>query len=193
MKNPATLVNSLMLVLLLGATGSLRDALATLLMFATVLGAYSVSVLPLRSRLTPQSLLLASVVLAATLSSCFGILLQRWSLPWQQSVELYIGLIALQCAVLEHNGFFRQPLSARLKRCAQFAGLLVALALLRESIGHGSIGRHLSEHWQGLVLFSAGLPLATMTAGGFILLGLLLAAYQAWTRPTAPSKESPHP
>jgi electron transport complex protein RnfE len=185
MKTTATLANSLMLVLLLGATQSLHAALLTLLMFVAVIGAYAVCMWPLRTRLAAQALLPASLVLAATLASCFDLLLQRWALPWQQTITLYTGLLALQCVVLEHHAFFRQPRTAALKLCALFAGLLLALALLRELIGRGSIG--------GLIVFSKGLTLATLVPGAFILLGLLLAAHQAWTRPTASAKESHHP
>jgi electron transport complex protein RnfE len=68
--------------------------------------------------------------------------------------------------VLEHNGFFQEPRLDRLRLCGLFGALLVGLGLLREVIGNG------------------GLHLATLVPGGFILLGLLIAAWQAWHRPT---------
>ncbi|PTT24363.1 Rnf-Nqr domain containing protein, partial [Pseudomonas sp. HMWF021] len=134
-----------------------------------------------------------SLVLAATLTSCANILAQRWALQWQQSLGIYAGLIALQCVVLEYNGFFRQALNQRLTFFTLSSGLLMTFAVLRELLGQGRLGRGLSEHWQGLVLFNEGLHLITLIPGAFILLGLLVAARQAWTRSNAPSKETHHP
>ena len=135
----------------------------------------------------------ASLLLAATLTSCANILAQRWALQWQQSLGIYAGLIALQCVVLEYNGFFRQALVQRLQFFGLSSGLLLALAALRELFGQGYIGRGLAEHWQGLILFNQGMHLLTLVPGAFIVLGLLLAARQAWTRSTALSKETHHP
>ncbi|WP_166225667.1 Rnf-Nqr domain containing protein [Pseudomonas atagonensis] len=193
MNRNATLSNSLLLVLLLGATDTLAAALGTLLMLAAVLGTYAVCKSPLRSRMSGASALLASVLLAATLTGCAEIFMQRWFAQWQQTYSLYAGLIALQCVVLERNGFLRQALADRLKHGSCFAGLMLGFSALRELIGHGSLGRNLSDHWSGLLLISEGLHLATLVPGAFILLGLLLAARQAWTRPNSISKETHRP
>ncbi|WP_236181295.1 MULTISPECIES: Rnf-Nqr domain containing protein [Pseudomonas] len=193
MKTSATLSNAMMLVLLIGATDSVAAALATLLMFAVVVGIYGLCMAPLRSRLSSESLLPVSLVLAATLAGCADIFLQRGALQWHQLISLYVGLTGLQCIVLEHNGFFRQPVRARLKLCGLFAALMTVLAVLRELIGQGSIGHHLSEHWQGLILFGDGLHFATLAPGALILLGLLLAARQAWARPADLPEETHHP
>lgn len=193
MNTSATLSNSMMLVLLIGATDSVAGALATLLMFAAVVGVYGFCMTPLRSRLSSESLLPVSLMLAATLAGCADIVLQRGAMQWHQLISLYAGLIGLQCIVLEHNGFFRQPVRNRLKLYALFAVLMIVLALLRELIGQGSIGHHLSAHWQGLILFSEGLHFATLAPGAFLLLGLLLAARQAWIRPCDLPEETHHP
>ncbi|BBP72612.1 hypothetical protein PHLH6_46160 [Pseudomonas sp. Seg1] len=193
MTRSATLANSLMLMLLLGTTGSLASALVTVLMFVLVVGAYGMCMRPLRSRLTGTNTLLASLLLAATLTSCAEILAQRWFFPWHQALGLYAGLIALQCVALEHNGFFRQSRIERFKLAGLFGALMLILALLRELAGQGTLGRGIFEHWQGLVLFSEGLHLATLVPGALILLGLLLAARQAWTRSNSISKETHRP
>ena len=193
MNTSATLANSMMLVLLIGATDSVAGALATLLIFAVVVGIYGLCMAPLRSRLSNESLLPVSLVLAATLAGSADIVLQRGALQWHQLISLYAGLIGLQCVVLEHNGFFRRSVRNRLKLYGLFAALMIVLAVLRELIGQGSIGHHLSEHWQGLILFGDGLHFATLAPGAFILLGLLLAARQAWTRPAALPEETHHP
>lgn len=193
MNRPTNLTNALMLVVLLGTSTTLAGALGMLLMSSAVLAVYGVCIGPLRSRLSGNNLMLASLLLAATLTSCANIFAQRWALQWQQSVEIYAGLIALQCVVLEYNGFFRQALAQRLTFFGLSSGLLLALAALRELFGQGHIGRGLPEYWQGLVLFNQGLHLLTLVPGAFIVLGLLLAARQAWTRSNALSKETHHP
>lgn len=71
---------------------------------------------------------------------------------------------------------FCQALTERLKFFGLSSGLLLTLAVVLELFGQGHLGRGLSEHWQGLVLFNQGLHLITLVPGAFILLGLLLAA-----------------
>lgn len=174
MNRSATLSNSMMLVLLLGASGSVASALATLLMFALIVGLYHLCMAPLRTRLSTESLLFASLLLAATLSSCADTLLQRWSLQWYTMISLYCGLIGLQCVLLEQRGFFTQHAGECLQLCSRFAGLLMLLAALRELLGQS-------------------LDLLTLTPGAFILLGLLLAALQAWKGPIALPEETHRP
>lgn len=166
MTKSSTLQNSLMLAPLIGATTSWVAALGLWLMFIVVISAYGVGMWALRSRLVPFARLFAAILLAATLTSCAQMAAQVWSLQWHQPVALYTGLIALQCVVLEYNGFFQKPRLDRLRLCALFGVLMLGLGLLREFMGN------------------TGLHLATLVPGGFILLGLLIAARQAWTRST---------
>ena len=193
MNASATLSNSMMLVLLIGATDSVAGALAILLMFAVVVSMYGLCMAPLRSRLSSETLLPVSLVIAATLAGCADILLQRAAVQWHQMISLYAGLIGLQCVIFEHNGFFRLPARWRLKICGVFTALMTVLAVLRELLGQGSIGHHLLDHWQGFILFGDGLHFATLAPGAFILLGLVLAARQACSRPAALSEETHHP
>ncbi len=183
----------LMLVPLLGTTQTLHAALGMILMLGAVLGVFAVCMSPLRERLTGTSVLLASLVLAATLTSCADLLAQRWFLPWRQTCELYIALIALQCVALEYSGFFREPMAECLKRCIMFGALMPVIGGLREIIGHGTLGQGLSAHWQGLVLFPEGLHLLTLVPGALVLSGLLLAAGQAWTHRNSVIKETHRP
>lgn len=188
--NKASLQNSLMLAPLVGATGSLMSALGLWLMFVVVIGAYALGMGALRPRLASSTHLVAGVLLAATLTACVELAGQSWSLQWQQHLGLYAGLIALQCVVLDNNGFFQSPGRDRLRQCGLFGLLMVVLGLLREIIGNGTLGAHLTwlmggADWPGWVLtVDGGLRLATLAPGGFILLGLLIAAKQAWHRPT---------
>lgn len=187
--NKASVQNSLMLAPLIGATDSLMTALGLWLMFVAVIAVFGAGMAPLRARLVPWARLPAGVVLAATLTSCAELAGQAWSLQWQQHLGLYAGLIALQCVVLDSNDFFQSPWRDRLRLCGLFGALMVGLGLLRELIGNGTLGAHLSWligglDWPGWVLTDGGLRLATLVPGGFILLGLLIAAKQAWLRPS---------
>jgi electron transport complex protein RnfE len=191
MDNSSALRNTLMLTPLIGATQSLMAAVGLCLIFMVVTQLFSLAMGALRSRLIPATRLLASILLAATLTSCAELMAQAWSLQWQQHLGFYGALIALQCVVLEHTGFFQNGWRQRLRFNGLFATLMIALGLLRELIGNGTLGNHLSwlsgatqTDWQGWVLMAdGGLRLATLVPGGFILLGLLIAAWQAW-RPT---------
>ncbi|WP_223555091.1 Rnf-Nqr domain containing protein [Pseudomonas sp. BF-R-01] len=166
MNKSAKLQNSLMLAPLIGATDSLVTALGVWLIFIVVISAFGASMAALRSRLIPAARLFAGVLLAATLTGCAELAAQVWSLQWHQHSGFYAALIALQCVMLEHTGFFQSAWRERLRLCVLFGALMVGLGLLREILG------------------DAGLRLATLAPGGFILLGLLIAAWQAWPRPT---------
>lgn len=192
MSKSPLLQHSLMLAPLIGATGSLVSALGLWLMFIVVISVFGLGMNALRSRLLASTHLPASVLLATTLTSCAELGAQIWSLQWHQQVGIYSALIALQCVVLDHTGFFQSSRRDRLRLYGLFGALMVGLGLLRELIGNGTLGNHLpwllvatQTDWRGWVLTAdGGLRLATLAPGGFILLGLLVAAWQAWQRPT---------
>jgi electron transport complex protein RnfE len=191
MNKTALIRNSLVLAPLIGATGSLVSALGLFLMFIVVTSVFGLGIQALRPRLLPATHLLASVLLAATLTSCAELGAQAWSLQWQQHLGIYTSLIAVQCVVLDHTGFFHSTWPDRLRLCSLFGALMVGLGLLRELIGNGTFGAHLPwlagaspADWHGWALTAdGGLRLATLAPGGFILLGLLIAAWQACHRP----------
>lgn len=192
MSKSSPLQNSLILAPLIGATSSVMSALSLWLMFIVVIGVFSGVMGVLRPRLHTATHLLASVILAATVTSCVEIWVQAWSLQWYQQMGIYSALIALQCVVLEHWGFLQTSWRNRLRLCGLFGALMLSLGLLRELFGKGTLGAHLTwlaggiqTDWQGWLLnVDGGLRIATLAPGGFILLGLLVAAWQAWHRPT---------
>lgn len=167
MGKTSLLRNSLMLAPLIGATGSWMTALGVWLMFMVVTLSFGLSMNAVRSRLMPATHFMAGVLLAATLTGCAEIAARAWYLQWHQHLGIYSGLIALQCVILDHSGFFQSNWRDRLRLCVLFGALMVGLGLLREILG------------------SSGIRLATLAPGGFILLGLLIAAWQAWARPTS--------
>ncbi|KAB0487384.1 electron transport complex protein RnfE [Pseudomonas reinekei] len=191
MSKSSLLPCSLMLTPLIGATTLLVNALGLWLMFVVVITSFGLGMNALRPRLLGATRLWASVLLAAMLTSCAELGAQVWSLQWHQQTGIYSALLALQCVVLEQNKFFQLNWRDRLRVYGLFGVAMVGLSLLREFIGYGTLGHHLSwllvttqAQWQGWVLTAdGGLRLATLAPGGFILLGLLIAAWQAWHRP----------
>lgn len=191
MSKSPLLQNSLMLAPLIGATGSVMSALGLWLMFIVVTGVFGAGMNALRPRLHASTHLLASVILAATLTSCAQLWLQVWSLQWHQQLGIYSALIALQCVVLEHWGFFQTRWRNRLRLSGLFGASMVGLGLQRELLGDGTVGAHLpwlagmiQTDWQGWKLAAdGGLHMLSLAPGGFILSGLLIAAWQAWHRP----------
>ncbi|MCU1749624.1 Rnf-Nqr domain containing protein [Pseudomonas sp. 6D_7.1_Bac1] len=191
MNKTSVLQNSLILTPLIGASDSLVKALGLSLLSLLVISVYGMKMSVLRPRIIPAMQLIASIVLAATLTSLATLALQAWAFELHQHLGIYAGLIALQCVALEHNGFFTQAgRRDRVRLSGLFFGLMVALGLLREGIGNGSFADHLSwlsaiigSNGQGwLFIADGGIRLATIAPGGFILLGLLIAAKQAWPR-----------
>ena len=177
MNKPWGLTHGLLLVPLVGASDSLVGALALWLAWALILFCQGLAMGLVRQRLTAWQRLLAAIVLATSLTTCTGLVIQAWALELYRPLSLYMGWIALSCVALEHAGFLvesRWP--GRLRLAGVFGLLMISLGAVRELIGNG-------------------LPLALLTPGGFILLGLLLAARQAWTAATPPSttEETPRP
>lgn len=177
MNKPLILTRGLLLVPLVGASDSLANALGLWLAWVLISSGHGLAMGLLRPRLTAHQRLLVSVVLAATLTACASLAAQAWALELYRPLSLYMGWIALSCVALEYDDFFVEPrLRAHIRLAGLFGILMISLGALRELIG-------------------SGIPLALLAPGGFILLGLLFAAYQAWTaaRPHSTLEETPRP
>lgn len=186
MNKPLSLPGLLMLAPLIGATDSWVKGLGMALAWVLLISLYSGAMHLLRPHIEPHRQWPASLLLSASLSSCLWLALQAWSYELHQQLSLYLGLLALQCVVLEQAGFFQHH--DRLRLVGTFCGALIALGALRELLGTGTLGSHLgwlaglpdtASGWT--VLPHGGLRLLTLAPGGFILLGLLVAAKRAWT------------
>jgi electron transport complex protein RnfE len=188
MTESSTLRNSPMLAPLIGVSDTLVKAIGLWLMFVLIITIHGVAMNEIRRWFSPNLRLATNILLATTVVSCAGLALQVWSLELHQSLGIYLGLIGLQCVLLELGGFFEPgPMSGRLRLFSLFGALLFALGILREILGTGSLGSHLEwlaggsdTHWQlRLWAQDIGPRLLTLAPGGFILLGLLIAAKQA--------------
>ena len=96
MNTSSRLQNSLMLAPLIGASDSLAKALSLWLVSMVIITLYGLKMNILRPRIIPSLQLLASLLLAATLTSLAALALQAWAFELHQALGIYIGLIALQ-------------------------------------------------------------------------------------------------
>ncbi|KGU85086.1 Rnf-Nqr domain containing protein [Pseudomonas mediterranea] len=175
--NKQSLTHGLLLVPLVGASSSLVNALGLWVAWMLISGGHGLAMGLLRPRLSAYQRLLTSIVLAATLTACASLVAQAWWLEWYRPLSLYVGWIALSCVAQEHDSSFIEPrLPGYLMLTGLFGLLMLCMGALRELIGKGT-------------------PLALIAPGGFLLLGLLLAAYQAWMPAKTQSslEETPRP
>lgn len=156
---------------LLGATQTLYNACAIAGLGVLVIALHHLAMSPLRRWLDAPGTLLASVLLAAGLTTCLELGLRTWALPLYLALGPYPALIAVQCLVFEHArgnaGNLRQSATMLLG----FAALAIALGAARE----------LLAQW-------AEIRLAALLPGALILMGLLLALYNRVCHGRAPSR-----
>ncbi|MBX8529238.1 NADH:quinone oxidoreductase [Pseudomonas cichorii] len=179
----------ILLVPLIGVTDSLIKALAFLLIFAVIATLHRALLQVLAPLLDASQKWLASTLIAATLVTCAETGLQLQTPDLHQALEIYLPLMAIHCMQIQTVQLGRYALSG-------YASLMLALGFVRELLGNGTILSN--AHWlfgNSAIQWHISLPvpalhMAILAPGGFILLGLLLAAYNALTRPT-PSKEIP--
>jgi electron transport complex protein RnfE len=134
------------------------------------------------------------VVIAAAVGSV-EIALAAWRPELHAALGIFLPLIVTNCLVLARaeSCASREPLPrALLDALAMGAGFLLALLALgavRELLGRGSLGIGLEQvlgpgaaglHLQ-LLAEDRGLLLALLPPGAFLVLGLMLAAGQAWS------------
>ena len=166
MTKPFALGSLLLLPALLGVSATLASAVAFWALWVTILTLHGCSCGWVRNRLSGNWRLAANVLLATTWVSCAHLVAQALALGPSTPAGAYLALIAMQCVLLEHEGLFATDRRrARLQLFAVFAGLLLAIALLRYLLGSG---------------------IAPLAPTGFILLGLLLAGWQAWIQRRKP-------
>ena len=166
MTKPLVLGNLLLLPALLGVSDTPASAATFWVMWALIMMLHGWSCGWVRNRLSGQWRLMANVLLATTWVSCANLVAQAVAFAPSTGLGAYLALIGLQCVLLEHEGLFAaHPRRAQLKLFALVTGLLAAITLSR---------------------FLLGSSIATLAPTGFILLGLLLAGWQAWTQRHTP-------
>ncbi|SDU83779.1 Rnf-Nqr domain containing protein [Pseudomonas mucidolens] len=166
MSKSVWLAGALILPPVLGVSDTLVKALVFWMVSTVIVTIYSVSMKLIRHHLSGHRLGVASVLLAATWISCGDLAIQVLVLEMSAGLSAYLLLLGVQCVLLEQGGFF-QPGQGKLRfrLFVVFSLLLWAMTLSRILI---------DSHF------------ATFAPWGFILLGLLLAGWQAWAHRSKP-------
>lgn len=124
---------------------------------------------------------LAALLTASALLAFADLLLQAGALELRSALALYLPLLVVsalawteQAPAHWHTG---------LRHGLLFGAIALLLGALRESLGSGTLLKHgdwlfgsAAGSWTVQIPGFAGLPLLALVPGGFILLGLLLAA-----------------
>lgn len=147
---------------------------------ATAVLAGSNLVISLLRRFIPDKIRIASfIIIIAGFVTSVDLLLQAYFEELSRSLGLFIPLIVVNCIILARAEAFaskNKVLPSVVDGLGMGAGFTVALVLLasvREILGSGS--------WFGIRLFGGGFkPMGIMTspAGGFLVLGCLIALVQ---------------
>ncbi|WDY59120.1 Rnf-Nqr domain containing protein [Pseudomonas sp. PSKL.D1] len=152
---------------LLGGTQTFSQAVVTGLAMITLIALHQTFLGLLRNRLEGSLCTLANLLLVAGLTSCLQMALSAWALPLAISLSFFPTLVALQClatdALLPRENRYRQLLKYL---CALLATTLL-LGAMRQGLAEG-----------------LGVHLASLPAGGLLLLAVLLALYN-WLHPGA--------
>lgn len=186
--NPA-LVQLLGLCPLLAVSNSIVTALGLGLATIFVIACSNLVVSLLRPLTRHHIRIPVFVVVIATLVTATELLLHAWFEPLYQSLGIFLPLIVTNCMILARAEVFaskNRGLPALLDGLVTgtgFAAVLVLLGGLRELVGRGTLFDQLEllfgpGAWGGLAIGAGypGLLLASLPAGAFIGLALLIAA-----------------
>lgn len=193
-----------------GASNGLGMGLAT----TAVLIASNVLVSSIRHLVSPQVRIPIFVVLIATLVTLVDLALNAWLHELHKVLGLFIALIVVNCAILgraeayaSRNGIVAAAIDG-LAMGLGFTFALTLIGLIRELLGSGTLFAQASlllgpgcRFLETTVVADyGGVLLMILPPGGFLVLGLLLAARRAWelrhsatpaTVPPAPTLAEP--
>ena len=191
-ENNTALVQLLGMCPLLAVSTSFVNAVSLSLATVLVMALSGGVVAALRTLIPHEIRIPVFILIIAALVTCLDLAFNAWLHELYLVLGIFIPLIVTNCIVLARVEAFaakNSPLAATLDGAAMGLGLLWVLALLgsaRELIGSGTLfsgiqmilpGAHplhlLGEDYRGLLI-------AILPPGAFILLGLLIAARNAW-------------
>lgn len=201
-QNPA-LVQLLGLCPLLAVSGTAVNALGLGIATLLALLGTNLAVSLIRGFTATEVRIPAFVMVIASVVTSIELAMHAWLPDLHAVLGLFLPLIVSNCAILgraEAMASRSDPLRAALDALGMglgFLGVLLLLGLLREGIGQGSLfagaGALLglpALEWQ---FSSHRFLLAALPPGAFILLGLLIAARQAWLARRARLQTIPSP
>ncbi len=173
---------------LLAMSDTVVDALGIGVTVLIVLPVATVLLALVRSRLTGETALAASMLTLAALVACVELLLSAWFSELRTSLTLFVPLIVSNLIITQHLHTRHESLPASLADSLRIAtGIavtLLPLGIARELVGRGSLlhdaGNLLGTWaaWAETSVFRVdmGFLLAMLPPGAFISFGLLLAA-----------------
>jgi Na+-translocating ferredoxin:NAD+ oxidoreductase subunit E len=198
-RNPAW-IQLLGLCPLLAVSTSTVNALALALASGGVLVGSSVAISSVRRFIPDFARLPAFVLVIATFTTCAVLVLEAYAFEMYLRIALFVQIIVTNCMILARAERFasRHPVLPALLDAvgtsAGFALALIALGLVREALGQGTLFAGMSllfgpsaEAWTVTLPGDApALLLAALPPGAFIVAGLMLAAGNAlwahWNR-----------
>ena len=171
---------------LLAMSDTVADALGIGVVVLIVVPLATAVLALLRSRLTSETALPASMLTIAALVACVELLLSAWFSELRTALTLFVPLIVSNLIAVQHlqarHESLGKALAGSLQIAAGIAVTLLPLGIARELVGRGSLlhdaGNLLGAHWAELSVFRVdmGFLLAMLPPGAFISFGLLLAA-----------------
>ena len=171
---------------LLAMSDTVADALGIGVVVLIVVPLATAVLALLRSRLTSETALAASMLTIAALVACVELLLSAWFSELRTALTLFVPLIVSNLIAVQHlqarHESLGKALLGSLQIAAGIAVTLLPLGIARELVGRGSLlhdaGNLLGARWAELSVFRVdmGFLLAMLPPGAFISFGLLLAA-----------------
>ena len=173
---------------LLAMSDTVADALGIGATVLIVVPLATVLLVLLRSRLSGETAIAASMLTLAALVACVELLLSAWFSELRNSLALFVPLIVSNLIVVQHLQAGHESLlrafAGSLRIAIGIAVTLLVLGIARELVGRGSLlhdAGALLGSWAGAAEASVfrvdmGFLLAMLPPGAFISFGLLLAA-----------------
>lgn len=190
-RNPAW-IQLLGLCPLLAVSNSAVNALALSLASGGVLVGSNVGISAIRRWIPDFVRLPAFVLVVATFTTCAVMLMEAYAFDVYLRIALFVQIIVTNCMILGRAETFasRNPvlpsLMDALGTAAGFAIALLALGVVREALAHGTVFAGMeallgpaAEGWALDLGTGAGLLIAALPPGAFIVAGLMLAAGNA--------------
>ena len=188
-KNPV-LVQMLGMCSALAISTSLFNGLGMGIAVTVITICSNVLISALRKVIPSQVRIAAYITIIAGFVTIIDLLLKAYIPALSESLGVFIPLIVVNCIVLGRaEGFASKHgvLDSAVDGLCQGIGYTAALVLIcviRELLGSGTFGGGLLNGGEGIRILPEGIPamMVVMPVGGFLVMGLVLAASQWFTR-----------
>lgn len=188
-KNPV-LVQMLGMCSALAISTSLFNGLGMGIAVTVITICSNILISALRKVIPPQVRIAAYITIIAGFVTIVDMLLKAYIPALSESLGVFIPLIVVNCIVLGRaEGFASKHgvLASAVDGLCQgigYTAALVLICIIRELLGSGTFGGGLLNGGEGIRILPEGTPamMVVMPVGGFLVLGLVLAVSQWFTR-----------